>query len=261
MKKKAFIIPACCIIISLVLSVFLVRWASPFGFYMRSYCFEIYADEEAPESEAEFTERIEKLCNFADKVYSISPNESTLYMMVELYGPENFYILENRKMPDGFFDKCVKYTKMDMETVEQTGNIDWQIGWLAVNDIVGVVRGGIPDYSEFMLPIRYSLALYLNSQTEEAQKVLDKCIADFKNRDIENSKLSYAYFRLYFEIAYATALERGENTDWILERELDITQFEKANNTNLIAACQSLDNLFVNRSFEQLKADNYEYIR
>ena len=71
MKKRALIVPAAFIILSLLCSVFLVGWASPFYYYMRSYSFEAYSslEYEAPENNSEFTEKMQKLCNYADRLY------------------------------------------------------------------------------------------------------------------------------------------------------------------------------------------------
>ena len=261
MKKRALIVPAAFIILSLLCSVFLVGWASPFYYYMRSYSFEAYSslEYEAPENNSEFTEKMQKLCNYADRLYSITPNESTLELMTEIYNSESYYVMYNYKMPEGYFEKCVKYTKLDMEMTEQTGNLNWQEGPYYINNICSVAKVGFPGTNEIVMSLKYSLALYMNGQTEEAIKELDKCIADFKKRDIENTPVSHAFYRYFFEIAYATAVERGENTDWIIERELEITQFEKANNSRLTDEYKPLENFFLNRSFEELKADNYEY--
>ena len=146
-----------------------------------------------------------------------------------------------------------------MEMTEQTGNLNWQEGPYYINNICSVAKVGFPGTNEIVMSLKYSLALYMNGQTEEAIKELDKCIADFKKRDIENTPVSHAFYRYFFEIAYAAAVERGENTDWIIERELEITQFEKANNSRLTDEYKPLENFFLNRSFEELKADNYEY--
>lgn len=261
MKKRAYVLPVAVLIISLVAAVFLTVWFSPFIFHVVSDGLYSTDTLSRPDSSPEkVTQRLEKLCKFADKMYETSPNESTLYAMTALYNPESYWVSLNYGMPEGYFEKCVKYTKMDMEITEETQNANWQEGYFDLNKISMTVRPWDFEKVQFLSKIRYALALYLNGQNAESVKEIDACIDYYKQCRNQESPISFAFFSRYFDMVYATALERGENTDWIIERELDITEFEKANNPKLSDYYRNMDNLYPNLNFEQIKEKYYNAI-
>ena len=260
MKKRAYAVPFAFLILSLAAAVFLTGWASPFIFYTHECIdYEAQITKQAEKIKDDvFTDNMAKQLKKADRLYAIAENESNLNLMIGLYNPSSFYVLHHYKMPEGYFEKCVKYSKMDVEIIEQTQNSNWQNGPYEISRISGIININDTEKAIFLARLNYSLALYLNGQTQQAQTELDNCISIYKASKSDNPPLTFSFFSQYFEILFATAVEREDNTDWIIQKELEITEFEKSVARIRVEYLQ-LDNLFLNRSFEQLKADNYEY--
>ena len=248
MKKKLMIIPCILLAVSIVASVFLTVFASPFianadaGSYY-------YADEVNREK---MIEQTEKKIKYSEIAYRISPNESTLYPLIELYSPNRLFMVYG-EFPEKYRKKSVEYTKAELDYALK-GEKNLGMGphaYLNINTVWYVF-----SQETYIVESRcnYAVALFADHQRDEALRQLDEAIAFYETNGAEDT--TAMVFRIPFGYLYALC-ESDADKQAVIDRELEVTNWTKANR-NLSEEYAERENLFVNKTMQELRDKGWE---
>ncbi|MBE6828340.1 MAG: hypothetical protein E7514_07015 [Ruminococcaceae bacterium] len=244
MKSKYMIIPAVLLVLAVLCSVFLTVYASPFV-YNAALHFFTKADVKPD------LNKYNKVVRFGEKAYEISPNESTLYPLLNYYNPSVMMLLScygREEIPKDYFENGIKYKKTELDFAK-AGKKNIAMGpYQALN--INSVWYVMPDKT-YVLDVwtQYITLLYLNGETDKAFSELDSAIEFYKPCSDRDAPVMI--FRLPFNIMYAFA-ENDEQRDKVTAYELKITEWTKANR-KLSEEYASRDNLYSNFTLEQLR--------
>ena len=176
MKKKSFLLPAVFLAVSLLACYFLTNLASPFTTYAASNFSFDSAHGKALEN---YINSYPEICKKAERAYKISPNESTLLALSDLYDPSiRAFGIYNTS--DDFYEKCEYYGTQTISFLDSHGNPNMYKGPYYMSNLDLGYGEEWKALFRFSTLTDIAYAQLMQGKTDEAKKTVEKYIDEYR---------------------------------------------------------------------------------
>ncbi len=245
MKKTYTVIPLILLVISILASMFLVLFTTPFVHY--SYI-SVLRKQINPEA---YT----GIMKLDEEVYSISPNESTFEALRSGYSLPALmtnYLSVGPEIPDEYLKNAVRIKKTELERAKN-GEKNIGIGPYQQFNCYAAYYPYSQESYVLNVWTEYAAFLYLKGEKEKALSEIDNAI-DYYEKNQKDDTLTGMFYQPLYTI-YALS-ENEEERNEIIQREKRITAIAKKNG-RLAEEYMQKDNIFANPDLDSLIKGDY----
>lgn len=209
MKKRYLLLPLILLVFSIIAGMFMMVFTTDF-------VFNFYVNRDDVES-------VIKNAPVLELSYKINPTKSTMYSLSVAYNPD-FAVcftedsgLEFKKMPDCFYEKCVKYQKLRYDCVFDDSYKPLSNGY---SPFAPIYPNGYLEKT--MVASDYAISLYMNGQKKESKQIIENLIKETNEKDYETLTFLTDY------VCIIHNLEKDKDyQNWMISIEEKITALQK----------------------------------
>ncbi len=245
MKKTYTVIPLILLVISILASMFLVLFTTPFV-----HCSYVLAVRKQVNPKT-YT----NLMKLDEKVYAVSPNESTFEVLRSGYSLSALitnYLSVGAEIPDEYLKGAIKTKRTELEKAKN-GEKNIGIGPYQQFNVYAVYYPFSQESYVINVWTEYAAFLYLKGEKEKALSEIDNAIMYYqKNQDDIPVGLLFTQ-PIYTVYAFS---ETDEERNEIIQREKEITAIAKKSG-RLAEEYMQKDNIFTNPDLDSLVKGDY----
>ena len=258
MKKRYIILPAVGILISVCLAFILTSKASPFVYYNTANF-----SSNAPGLQEKYEKNFYKTYRKVEEAYRLSPNESTLNVLVEISNPtiKAFEQFDSYVFPDDFYQKCEVYNR------EMINYLDAHPGVNPYNGPYNVSKFDAAYGNEWALVTKYNCLMnvaysqLMQGKTDEAKNNVEIFISDYKEilkkpDCTQNEAFLGRRSPVAFFIYTGALIDDPDYQKWLTEKKEEISalfnEYVKSHPDELFSP-ELKDNYFKSVSYEELE--------